>query len=284
MKRIVILGISLAVFVIDGLQRAIYSLAGKRAPATTVVLYYHSIPKEKREAFALQLDKLIRVAIPWRADAPARNSAGERYVAVTFDDGYQNIVDNALPELAQRAIPATLFIVPGALGGTPHWEDYSDTPDPDLNESIMTAEQLGKLPSDLVQIGSHTLTHPMLPQLSEGQARAELSKSRAMLEEIIGREVRLFSFPYGAFNANLVAWCRDEGYGRVFTTVPRLAFSEPNEFAVGRVTVSPDDSSLEFFLKLRGTYRWMPLASTFKRSLFSSRRVTVSEKRSAVTS
>jgi peptidoglycan/xylan/chitin deacetylase (PgdA/CDA1 family) len=255
-RRIVIIGVSLAVSVFDSLQRAIYSVLGKRKPSTTVVLAYHSIPKQQRAAFARQMDILLRCSEPRRADAPISHSSAARYVCVTFDDGYQNIIDNALPALAERGIPATLFIAAGALGMTPSWEDYSGFSDPDMNEPIVTAEQLRKLPSDLVQIGSHTLTHPKLTELSEEQSRLELAGSRAILEQITGSEVKLFSFPYGSVNLNSIAWCRDEGYERVFITHPRPELFRSNGFVAGRVKADPNDWPLEFRLKLHGAYRW----------------------------
>lgn len=255
-KRIVMVGVSLVVFVFDSLRRSIYGILGKRMSAPVVVLAYHSIPKQQRAAFASQMDMLLRCSEPRRADAPISHSSAARYVCVTFDDGYQNIVDNALPALAQRGIPATLFIVAGALGMTPSWEDYSGSSDPDMNEPIVTAEQLRKLPSDQVQVGSHTLTHPKLTELSEEQSRIELAGSRAMLEQVTGSEVKLFSFPYGSVNANSIAWCRDEGYERVFITHPRPELSRSNGFVVGRVKADPNDWPLEFHLKLHGAYRW----------------------------
>lgn len=282
MKRILIVAISLLVFFSDWLWRVICRMTGTRPPHNGVVLYYHSMPKEKRPAFSRQMDELLRRCKPLRADALGSATPGACYAAVTFDDGYQNIVDHALPELAQRGIPATLFIVPGALGRTPGWEDYS-TGDPAMNEPIISEDQLRKLPSDLVQIGSHTWTHPMLPALLEEEARNELSRSRVTLEEITKTKVKSFSFPYGAFNDNLIRWCRDAGYERVFTTQPRNALFEANEYVVGRVVADPDDWPLEFSLKLSGAYRWLPHAFALKRRVLSSIRLTVREKRPAMT-
>jgi len=269
MKRRIVVAISLAVFLADGLKRMLAAVTGSRTHAT-VVLYYHSVPAAQRAAFARQMDQLLLWAEPARADAALPNGGRFRSVVVTFDDGYQNIVDNALPELAKRRIPATIFMVAGALGVTPNWEDYSGGTDLAMHEVIMTAEQLRALPSDLVQIGSHTRTHPMLGRLPEQQVRTELSTSRALLEEIVGREVKLFSFPYGSFNAEVVACCRDAGYERVFTTEPRLAYAGSDAFIVGRITVEPGDSALEFRLKVHGAYRWLPVASAVKRAIFSS--------------
>jgi len=216
------------------------------------------------------MDQLIRRSTPVRLDARLPRSIGVRYVSVTFDDGYQNIIDNALPELAQRGIPATLFIVSGAFGCTPNWEDYSASGDPAMNEPIMREDELRKLSPDLVQIGSHTQTHPMLTRLSEPEARSELSQSRARLQEILNRDIRFLSFPYGAFHNDLIAWCRDEGYERTFTTLPYTTTPDANEFAVGRVTVDPDDGRLEFLLKVSGAYRWWPYAIALKKKVVST--------------
>jgi peptidoglycan/xylan/chitin deacetylase (PgdA/CDA1 family) len=269
-RRVATLGVSLAVFAADWAWSVIRSLTGKTMPSRTVVLYYHSVPKEQKIAFARQMDSLIRCSQPQRADAIVSDSTGFHYSVVTFDDGYQNILESALPELEKRGIPATIFVVPGALGVKPNWEDYSGGTDSAMHEPIMTEEQLRKLPSDLVQIGSHTLTHPMLPQLAELEARTELSVSRARLEQIIGKQVTLFSFPYGSFDDNSIQWCRDEGYERVFTTVPRVGLSGAGEFVAGRVAVEPGDWTLEFFLKLHGAYRWLASASVLKRGLAAS--------------
>lgn len=251
-------------------------------PATWVVLYYHSIPREKRSVFARQMDELIRRTTPLRADAHLSAAAAGRYSSVTFDDAYQNVLENALPELAKRRIPATLFMVSDCLGSTPGWEDYSTSGDPAMNELLLTEEQLQTMPHDLIQIGSHTRTHPMLPQLSEQEARNELSQSRARLQEILQMDVTLFSFPYGACNEDLIEWCHDAGYEKVFTTIPRPVSVRGNEFAVGRVTVDPDDSSLEFSLKLSGAFRWLPFAVALKKKIAPARRAQAYEKGSAL--
>jgi peptidoglycan/xylan/chitin deacetylase (PgdA/CDA1 family) len=255
-KRVAAIGISLTVLIFDSLGRVLYRLAGKKVPPTVVCLAYHSITKEQRLAFASQMDQLIRYSKPRRADSNESCAPGVRYATVTFDDGYQNLFDNALPEMARRGIPATIFVISGALSATPNWKDYSGGTDPAMSEPLLTAEQLRSLPSGLVQIGSHTVTHPMLTHLPEHEARAELSRSQTMLEAIIGRGVRLFSFPYGSASADLLTWCREEGYERVFITNPSAAISSDNDFVVRRVKTEPYDWPLEFRLKLCGTYRW----------------------------
>jgi len=188
-------------------------------------------------------------------------------VAVTFDDGLENIIENALPELKRRQIPATLFIVTEALGKNPSWE-YFGGDDPS-RERAMTENQLRQLPSEYVAIGSHTMTHPVLPAVDDRRLTEELMGSRAKLETMLNREVKLFSFPYGAFDERVVERCREARYERVFTALPILAFTKPQEFVTGRVGATPSDWPIEFRLKLAGAYRWLPYAFALKRRLFS---------------
>jgi peptidoglycan/xylan/chitin deacetylase (PgdA/CDA1 family) len=265
LRRALFLSVSTGFFLADRLGRLVCSILGKRTPATAVVLYYHSIPKDKRAAFARQMDELVRIGKPLPADFRLALAPGEHFVAVTFDDGYQNNIENAVPELVQRGIPATLFVVTGALGGTPTWQRHAEALD--YREPIMSADAIGQLPLDLIRVGSHTRTHRMLTALPEDEARRELSESRRTLSEITRSDVRLFCFPYGAFDERLIAWCREAGYERVFTTMPHLAFTKTDEFVVGRVIAEPADWPLEFRLKLLGAYRWLPFAFSMKRRI-----------------
>lgn len=266
-KRLTHLLISAAFFAGAGLWKGIRRLVGKRDRAACVILYYHEVRFEHRAQFARQMDILLRCAVPTRADHAVPLAPGARYAAVTFDDGYLNVIENALPELESRKVPSTLFIVTEALGKRPAW--MADSSSFANGERVMSCDQLRRLPSDLVTVGSHTMTHPELPSLNEEDARRELFESRVRLEKILNKEVNLFSFPHGAFNANLVEWCREAGYERVFTILPTLALSDPREFVSGRVWVEPTDWPLEFRLKLLGAYRWMPLAFALKRKMLS---------------
>jgi peptidoglycan/xylan/chitin deacetylase (PgdA/CDA1 family) len=262
-KRFAKLLISLGFFCAVMLWNLLRRLCGKKDVGSRVVLYYHSIPPESRPAFARQLDIIVRWAKPIPADVKSQLNGASHYVAVTFDDGFENLIESALPELEKRKIPSTIFIIANALGQFPHW--LTDTSERKKHGMLMSADQLQKLPSELVSIGSHTMTHPMLPLLSAPEARMELSGSRANLEKLLNIGVELFSFPQGAFNQDLVNWCREAGYKRVFTSLPLMAFEEPREFLTGRVWAEPTDWGLEFRLKILGAYRWLPVAFAVKR-------------------
>lgn len=260
LSRSLKLAVSLTVYAVSFVHDTVLQLLGLPPQARCVVLYYHSVSYRQREKFARQMEIVNRWTEAIRADRRTALQPGKRYSVVTFDDAFESVFRNALPELDKRRIPATVFVIAGVMGRTTGWEGYP--------ERTMSLDEIKSLRSDLVTIGSHTLTHSPLRSLTEPEVKAEISESRKRLEELLHRKITLFSFPYGGFRDYMIEWCKEAGYERVFTTLPYLALSDPQEFLTGRVSVDPDDWLLEFRLKLLGAYRWLPCAFSLKRRLF----------------
>lgn len=131
-------------------------------------------------------------------------------------------------------------------------------------EVVATAEALRTQISDLIRYGAHSLTHPHLTRVSREQARMEIAGCREQLSEMFGIDVRIFAFPYGEHDAEVVELCREAGYERVFNSFPRVTDAASDEFVRGRVLVNLDDGPLEFYLKMSGAYAWMAYVSGIK--------------------
>jgi len=262
LTRIVKCGISLTVYAVSAVGAFVNRLTGRGARSSCVVVYYHSVDAAQRIRFAKQLDQLLSYSKPIATTETAKLKPCTRHAAVTFDDGFKNFYECALPELIKRGIPATVFVVSDVIGKTFGPAGYP--------EDVMSLEQIRALPENLVTIGSHTMTHPFLPSINLEEAKKEIALSRAKLEQQLHRSIELFSFPYGGFNQKLVEICREAGYRRVFSTLPYFAFKERNEFLTGRVRVDPTDWPLEFRLKLAGAYRWLPWAFELKRKILAN--------------
>ena len=255
MKRLLKLAISLLVRAWDILVALALRLLGRRPQTTCVVIYYHAITPADRPRFARQMDSLLRLAKPVPCTLAALPGSGAHYCAVTFDDGFVSVLENALPELEARNIPAAFFVPTGSLGGPPAWVKPSS---PASHQRVLSADQLAAVKDHrLLTIGSHSVTHLNFLELDLAQARLELERSKAQLESILGRKVGLFSFPHGECDAATVGLARAAGYARVFTINPCNAFTGPNNFVIGRVLADPADWPLEFRLKVLGAYRWL---------------------------
>lgn len=259
-KRIVKFLVSLGYFVVRSLYRRLRRIPPDGRRPGCIILYYHQVLPHERDGFSRELQWLRQWSRPIRLDRPEDAGGTGRTAALTFDDGFQNVVDNALPALEEQGIPATVFVPSGYLGKTADWLGKS-------SEKVMSAETLKSLPPELVTIGSHTVSHSPLARLEPEQARRELADSKAALEEILGRPVTLLSFPYERYNREILELCRDAGYERVFTCESYPALRTPEEYVSGRVATTPTDWAWEFKLKLLGAYEWVPLAMRWRRWL-----------------
>jgi peptidoglycan/xylan/chitin deacetylase (PgdA/CDA1 family) len=256
----------ISVFFLAGVrvQQAFSRMLGRTPTATCVVLYYHSIAPEYRKVFGKQMDMVLRFTNPIDGEHLPELLPGIRYSVITFDDGFEDVIENALPELVSRGIHAMIFVTVGALGNTADWWPVDNL---EHARRIATAEQLRLLPAKLISIGAHTVTHPHLTTLDEPRVKHEILESRCQLETLLGHKVRTLSFPYGDFDDKVVQWSREAGYERAFTTEHRKAFENPESFLVGRVKAEPTDWPLEFRLKILGGYVWLSYAVALKRRL-----------------
>ncbi len=235
-----------------------------RSHAPFVILYYHAVPPSKRAGFSRQMDILARHARVVPADWCGPGDTSGRTVAITFDDAFTSVADNALPELAKRGLPCVIFAPSGVLGRGPNWAMEGGV---DRGEVVVDASRLRTLRSPLVAIGAHSVSHPRLAHIDHARAREEIGGSRRALAALLESPVTLFAFPYGDHDARVVEICRQEGFRQVFTIVPEPVVPSADSFVRGRISVEPDDGALEFFLKMSGAYAWMPLVSAIKRRL-----------------
>jgi peptidoglycan/xylan/chitin deacetylase (PgdA/CDA1 family) len=235
----------------DGARR----LFGRPVPARGVVLYYHAIKAHQRARFARQMDHLVRCARPFRAESAGGLSEPGFHAAVTFDDGFVSVIENAVPELKRRNIPFTVFVPTGSLGRRPSW--IRDAAHGSWEERVMSPDQLRALGQEpLATIGAHSVSHCNFLKLSPAEAVEEFTQSKVALETLLERDVQLFSYPHGARNDRLDEQAGEAGYERVFTIHPARITPGVRSYALGRVLADPEDWGIEFRLKLTGAYSW----------------------------
>ncbi|MEV2212710.1 polysaccharide deacetylase family protein [Streptomyces sp. NPDC050997] len=131
---------------------------------------------------------------------------GRHLVGLTFDDGYADFLEHALVALRRWNCGATLFVLPGRLGGVNSWDPLGP------RKPLLTADGIRSAASEGVEIGSHGLTHVDLTRADDVTLKAEVTDSRAQLAELIGAPVDGFCYPYGTVDERTVAAVREAGY------------------------------------------------------------------------
>ncbi len=178
----------------------------------------------------------------------ALDRAGDgKTVALTFDDGYADFLDAALPVLAELGATATLYPAVGHLGGPPSWLGrYADRFSPLLDWS-----QLRVVAASGVEIGSHGLVHHPLDVLPPAQLAREVSASRARLAEELGVPVRSFCYPHGYHDRAVRAAVAEAGYDNACEIGYRLSTVDDDRLAVPRLMATPDRSGPELVALVR---------------------------------
>lgn len=265
-SRIVKLAISALFHVAHKISHIICSVVGRQIPPILVILTYHPVKASDTARFEKQMSMLLNTGKPVSLNGAMSSLPGRYNVAVTFDDAYQSVLQNALPILRAKNIPATIFVPTGCLGKKPTWitnpsHSYAD-------ETVLTEAQLQALPPDLITVGSHTVSHVNLTDADETTVRKEAFESKQVLEKLINKEVTLFAAPYATFNEKYTDLFKQAGYRRVLLNIPTFPATRTDLYILGRTSVEPTDSSIEYYLKLIGAYQWLSLAIRLKGKLW----------------
>jgi len=104
--------------------------------------------------------------------------------------------------------------------------------------SISNWGQVKDLDQHVLEIGSHSLTHPNLDRLNTEEAQREISLSKNLIEEKLQRSINHFNYPAGAFNANIKSMARKAGYATAVSIIPGLNDYKTDIFALRRIGVT----------------------------------------------
>ena len=221
-----------------------------------------------------------------------------RAMSITFDDGYRDNYDVAMPILLQLGLPATYFVATGYLNGGRMFNDtvieavrqargdeldlldlglgshriktaalrveaataiiaklkYLSTESRAIQAETVAARAKANLPDDLMmtseqvsamhragmQIGGHTVTHPILSNIDPKIARNEIAEGRLFLERVIGSRVSLFAYPNGAperdYTSAHVRMVKELGFDGAVSTSWGAARHGADQFQIPRFT------------------------------------------------
>jgi peptidoglycan/xylan/chitin deacetylase (PgdA/CDA1 family) len=157
---------------------------------------------------------------------------GQRRVFLTFDDGFCDVFDNALPVLAKHGFRAIEFLVADLLGKTSLWQQRRADAASPLMDQAQIMDWLGAGH----EIGSHTLKHPQLTKIPLPEAREEITASKKKLEDIFGRPINHFCYPYGDWNQAVRDLVAEAGYVTACITEFGVNWSGADPLALKRIT------------------------------------------------
>lgn len=176
----------------------------------------------------------------------AQENYKPRKIALTFDDGHASIYEIAYPLLKKYGFTATVFVTTGNIGKKI-----------DAFHKALTAEQIKELSVNGIEIGAHAIRHVDLRKLDRSAKMEQIIVSTRILEEITGKVVDTFSYPYSGYDEHMQRLLQESGFRGAFTVFKGRNQLSWQRFAYDRLEISNvfhPLRRLEFWLKTSGRY------------------------------
>jgi peptidoglycan/xylan/chitin deacetylase (PgdA/CDA1 family) len=190
----------------------------------------------------------------------------EKYVVITFDDGYRDFYTHAFPVLSSFGFSSTIYLPSAYIGQRSHRF---------LEKDCLTWPEVRELHRSGVIVGSHTASHARLDDLAESALEHEIQGSKETLENELGSAITTFAYPYAFPDRNLefAHRLRDvlkmSGYHDGVAKIIGTKHTVEERFFLRRIPINTADQISLFAAKLEGDYDWLhgaqSIAQTVKR-------------------
>jgi peptidoglycan/xylan/chitin deacetylase (PgdA/CDA1 family) len=228
------------------------------APETALSPYYKVCTSPRR--FAEHMQSLAEAG--WQGVSlregldvlTGKKQISSRPAVITFDDGFHDFYTAAFPILKQHGFSATMYL-PTAFIGNDRRAFKS--------RACLSWSEIKELQQAGIEFGSHTVTHPVLYDLSWQEIERELALSKDQIEQKLGESVISFAYPYAfpqedaPFTKAFAELLRRGGYRNCVTTVVGRAQSDDNPFSLKRLPANDCDDPPLLAAKLDGAYDWL---------------------------
>lgn len=234
---------------------------------TVAVLMYHRVNAYRHDELSIP-PEVFRKQLQWLSSQgfqnmrmreleswpPDERLVGRR-VIFTFDDGYADNYTEALPILQQFGYTGIFYLATDYIGNQRFYQrDMDETGDPTQNR-LMDWEHIRQLLKAGMEVGSHTVSHTQLTQLSDDAVKHELTHSRRIIEEQLQQPITSFCFPEGAYQDRHIPLVRAAGYASACTTDQGFWRRHPL-LTIPRIAVLASDGFFVFRQKITARMEW----------------------------
>ncbi len=145
------------------------------------------------------------------SEARKLNNTDEKFICITFDDGYKSVIEFAFPILKKYNFTATVFVISNFIGKRNDW-DFGFG----IKFKHLDWDDLKILCENGWEIGSHSANHQALTLLDEEKIKNELETSKFEIEKNLGIKITSFAPPFSRYNEKVVKLAFDCGYEGIY--------------------------------------------------------------------
>lgn len=224
-------------------------------------MLYHSV--QDMSGFHKDYLKINLKTALFQSQMKAISNIKSKNITVTFDDGFVNFFEIVLPIISEQHIKTILFVTSGFIDGVITFDSSFGN---EFHIKPLSWKQIKEISQSGVEIGSHSITHRNLTTLDKKDAFYEIMDSKKRIEDIIGRQVRYFAYPFGgknAFNNSIKDLVKKCGYEKAYINIMGFNNSNSDPYELRRIRIYNDDMLFNFKLKIKGVYNWIDRLNTF---------------------
>ena len=220
------------------------------------IISYHKISDKREMGLTTVSCSQFRSQMQWLRhngyqsilfeDLLAKHILPEKPIIITFDDGYENIYENAVPIMRETGFRGIIYIITNFIGKYNTWEAVSFQ----RKFRHMTAAQIMELQDAGFEFGVHGRSHFYLPVLSSDKLHEEVFNAKKYLETILKREVYSFCYPYGRLSDRVCQYVLQAGYTFAIRNLGIFDNKNDNRLQLQRRSIYSNDSQSDFMNKL----------------------------------
>ena len=215
------------------------------------IVSYHSINNENCP-ISLNLEEFEKQLVFFKKNNfqsihcnEIKNTSKKKFI-ITFDDGYKDLITNALPLLKKYNFKATCLIISNLIGKRNIWDEFNENI---KDKELMNLSDINYWLKNGMKIGSHSKNHKKLTKLDEKEKIDEIINSKNELESLTGTTIDSFCYPYGLYNENVVNIVKEK-YDFAFTTNrSRFNTNKHNKYLLPRIDMGKKISKFKLYLK-----------------------------------
>lgn len=219
------------------------------------IITYHKISNKKeiglttvsQSQFDIQMDYLFSSGYQTVLfqDINTGNKLPDKPIILTFDDGYENVYQNAIPILEKYGFKSVIFVVTEFIGEYNSWEAVP------FQQKFrhLSGDQVTYLKDQGHEIASHGKFHRYLPALDYPELKDEIEGSKIYLESLLGDTIASFCYPYGRYSEKIKSVVKNAGY-QYATTNAKINSGQNNPLSLKRRSIYSTDSLRNFETKV----------------------------------
>jgi peptidoglycan/xylan/chitin deacetylase (PgdA/CDA1 family) len=197
--------------------------------------------------------------------------ACDKYVVLTFDDGFSSVYNTAYPILKKYGYTATLYLVTDVLNKS-DFSTFTGFENPPFGDRPLNTYEINELIAAGWEVGAHSCTHSKHSTLTEQQLQHEIKDSKIILSSALKYDVTSYAFPFGNYTSEALSLIEKSGYNSAVSVHPGKARYSSDFRRLHRIEINADDTHKTFARKVTTGYASLlqQLRSIIRNILFSS--------------